>query len=57
MTWAVFSGCPLDRDDKRQKSLLFKWFDDHWDILEPLANATELEIAQMAVRSDERRYE
>jgi hypothetical protein len=34
----------LDRDSKRGKWLLFQWIDEHWDVMGPYLNETELEI-------------
>jgi hypothetical protein len=34
----------FDRDAKREKSLLFKWLDQYWDLIRPQLEQTKLEI-------------
>jgi hypothetical protein len=44
----VFSraaNVPMDRDAKRRKPVLFRWFEDHWDELRPFAERLEIEWA------------
>jgi hypothetical protein len=37
-------GHLFDRDAKREKSLLFKWLDQYWDLLRPQLEHAQLEI-------------
>jgi hypothetical protein len=32
------AGITLDRDAKRRKNVLIKWFEEHWDKIYPLLN-------------------
>jgi hypothetical protein len=41
---AQTAGIPLDRESKRRKPLLFKWLDEHWAQLKPVADATEADF-------------
>jgi hypothetical protein len=40
------AGIPIDRESKRRKEVLFKWFSDNWDQCEPVANDLVLEWAR-----------
>jgi hypothetical protein len=37
------SGIRLDRDARRRKSVMVKWFEENWQVIEPLLSSIVLE--------------
>jgi hypothetical protein len=38
------TGIELDREAKRRKSILFQWMDQHWHVLQPIANTMKIQL-------------
>jgi hypothetical protein len=39
---SIIAGVPFPRDFTRRRTLVFKWFDDHFDRLAPIASVVNI---------------